>query len=213
MTSLATDLPMRLRTETRDLHDAAENHRFQRALVKGDLEKSAYVQWLEQMALVHRALDDAITATRGTSVAVASIPQEQLQSPYLDEDLAHFGVQRDDIRPVPATEAFVSDIAKAANEQPLAIFGIHYVLEGSNNGSRFIAMGLRRAFGLTPGAGDRYLDPYAEAQPVKWAEFKETMAALEVTTKEADLLVEWARKTFQAVTNIGEDLLKASTEG
>jgi heme oxygenase len=82
------------------------------------------------------------------------------------------------------------------------------VLEGSTNGSRHITRVIRKSYGFSGREGTAFLDPYGDAQPDRWAEFKRHLdAALTVT----DTLepVSGAQATFGALTAIGRHLFEA----
>ncbi|MEC9373014.1 MAG: hypothetical protein VYC34_04185, partial [Planctomycetota bacterium] len=68
------------------------------------------------------------------------------------------------------------------------------------------AMNVRKAYDLQPGRGDRYLDPYADRQRERWADFKARMLSLDFTTEESDRLVAAAREMFQAIADLSDDL-------
>lgn len=200
----------RLRTETRELHDAAEQHPFQRSLFKGSLPREQYVANLGQLYLVHRALEAKIRERISETPALAGVVREyQYQEPYLLEDLAYFGVEAESIQPVPATRAVIEAIERQGDECPVALLGHHYVLEGSNNGSRYIARNVSRAYGIPMGgAGLRYLDPYGDEQPAKWMEFKTDLLALSLTETEQDAVVSAAREMFAAIAAIGGEVFE-----
>ncbi len=200
----------RLRKETRDLHDAAEQHAFQRSLFKGTLPREMYIANLGQLYLVHKALEARIRERISDTPALAGVVREyQFQEPYLAEDLAHFGVDIGSIQPVPATSALIEKIERAAETAPVALLGHHYVLEGSNNGSRYIARNVAKAYGLSMGGpGLRYLDPYGEDQPAKWMEFKTDLLAVSLSESEQDIVVSAAREMFSAIAAIGGELLE-----
>ena len=144
--SAAPTVMERLRAETADLHSSAEGKDFQRRMVKGELTRDDYARWLGQMLLVHRALEAPLRALMG-SPAFAALREEQLQEPYLLEDLDALGQDPAAVTPLPATAALVASIERAATETPLALLGYHYVLEGSNNGNRYIVRQLAPALG------------------------------------------------------------------
>lgn len=198
----------RLKAETQDLHNAAEDHELQRTLFKGRLAREKYVEHLGQLFVVHRALEARLVAAQAATPAIAAVVKDyQLQSPYLRADLAHFGVDPERIAPTPAAAAIVERIERTAKENPVALLGYHYVLEGSNNGSKHVAIAVRKAYGLTAGQGDRYLDPYGERQRELWAEFKRDMEAVGFDDAQAAALVDAARAMFAAISAIGDDLM------
>jgi heme oxygenase len=91
--------------------------------------------------------------------------------------------------------------------EPASLLGLHYVLEGSNNGSRFIAKGLMGAYGMAPGAGLRYMDPYGAEQRERWRAFRTTMDEVGFSAEDSDRLLESARHMFQGIVEISDDLL------
>ncbi len=207
MTEETQSVMKRLRESTRDLHDAAEHHDFQRAFAQGSLPRDRYVGYLGQMYLVHKALEGQLRNAAESSEAIRSVVDErQYQVPYLVEDLEFFDVDPDSIEPLPGTRRVVDEINQMASE-PASLLGLHYVLEGSNNGSRFIARGLMSAYGLTPGPGLRYLDPYGDEQRERWLAFRATMDEVGFSQEDSDRLLEAARHMFQSIVDISDDLL------
>lgn len=199
----------RLKTSTQPQHDAAEHHPVQRALFKGRLPREGYVEMLGQLFLVHRALEESLRALLGARPALRSIVQDwQFQEPYLRDDLSFFGFASESIAPMPATVALLATIDRATRETPLAILGMHYVVEGSNNGSRYSAMAVRKAYGLPAGKGDRYLDPYGESQRERWAGFKTAMNASSFSEREAEELLLGAGAMFDGIARMSDDLLR-----
>ena len=203
----------RLRTETRDLHDQAEQNRWQGRMVGGQLTRDEYERWLGQMFLGHLALEKELRSLPLDQFPYTAIRSEHYQEPYLRADLEHFGVDPENIEPLAATAALIARIEEAANEQPLALLGFHYVLEGSNNGNRFIAKRLREVYDLEPGTGDRYLDPYGDRQREVWKRFKEDMVSAELPAGDQDQLVASAREMFQAIFDISNELEATSNAG
>lgn len=203
-----TDL---LRDSTRDLHDAAEHHEFQRAMFKAHISRAQYAEYLSQMLLVHKSLEGHLRRLRASVPAFGLVIHEfQYQEPYIREDLAFYGVAMDAIEPSPGTRELLADIDRAAAERPLALLGFHYVLEGSNNGSKYIAANLRKAFSLEHGVGDRYLDPYGDTQVERWQAFKRDLLASPFTDTERATLVDAARRMFTGISRISDDLLAPS---
>jgi len=207
MTEETRSVMKRLRESTRVLHDAAEHHDFQRAFAQGSLPRDQYVRYLEQMYLVHRALEDGLRSAAETSAAIRAVVDErQYQVPYLVEDLEFFEVDLGSIEPLPATQRLVGEIAQMASE-PASLLGLHYVLEGSNNGSRFIVHALMPAYGLSAGPGLRYLDPYGDDQRERWLAFRGDMDEVGFSEEDSDRLVESARHMFESIVSISDDLL------
>lgn len=213
--SASSSVMERLKVSTQSLHTAAEHHPVQRALFKGRLPRAGYVAMLEQLFLVHRSLEFALRALLEARPGLASIVEAwQFQEPYLREDLAFFGVDVETIEELPATVSLRAAIKRASNESPLAVLGMHYVVEGSNNGSRYSAMAVRQAYGLEAGRGDRYLDPYGDAQRDRWQAFKTAMNATAFDAKDVEALLLGAGVMFDGIARMSDDLLShVATEG
>ena len=196
----------RLRDATSDEHYQAEHHPFQQAMLNGDLSRQDYVDWLGQMYLIHGALEGALRRAVGENEGLSAVVVEhQYQLPYLRRDLEFFAVEPEAIEPLPATERFMALVGRNQDD-PMWLLGLHYVLEGSNNGSRFLARRVARAHDLAPGQGLRYLDPYGDSQRDNWMEFKRAMDALELSGPDRDRLVEAARQMYRTVSELADDL-------
>lgn len=196
----------RLKAATQPLHDAAERHEFQRQLLQGTLPLTSYIEYLEQMFIVHRCLEGHLRDAAGVHPAFSQVVRDyQYQEKYLREDLAHFGVDPCGIEPLPATAALTETLDGFAVSEPLALLGCHYVVEGSNNGSRFLSRAVRRAYDLTQG-GTRYLDPYGDAQRSLWEQFRSDMNALPFTNVEYTALQRGAQAMFEGIHAMQEDL-------
>lgn len=193
----------RLKAETAQLHRDAETSRFQRALVQGKVGREGYRAWLGQMLLIHEALDVALRAVAAAPAVAAVNRPDYERAADLRADLAELGEDTAQA-PLPATAALVSRIGAA---DALALLGMRYVLEGSNNGNSFIAEAIRREL---PGAPTRYLDPYGELQRERWAGFKRDMEAAAFGPAEQDRLVAAARQMFESIRDLSGQLAAAA---
>ncbi len=202
---------LELRESTASLHTVAERSGLQQLLVSGRVSRPHYAQHLGQMLLVHRALDAALRQAASVTPQVAAIVRdEQYQEPYLLQDLAFLGVDPAAIEPLPATAKIVAEIRQMASEDPAALLGYHYVLEGANNGNRFIARAMAGPLGVRPGAaGTRYLDPYGEKQRELWAAFKTNLDAITLTETSRARAIAGAKSMFEAVAKIGDEIMAA----
>ncbi len=207
-TTPSSSVMIQLRDSTTHLHAQAEGHAFQRSLVTGEVGRDAYARYLQQMLLVHRALESALRDASNKVPAISRVvTTEQFQEPYLLEDLAFYGASSEGLTPTPGARDLISQITAAS---PAALLGFHYVLEGSNNGNRFIARAIRGAFRLEGSKGVRYLDPYGERQREVWSAFKTAMDAERFTDAETAAMVEAAKAMFECITAISNDLTSAN---
>jgi heme oxygenase len=199
----STPIMDRLKVSTRTLHDEAEQGAFNRDLVRGRLPLAVYVESLAQLWEIHRTLEGHLRSVAGTSPRVRAVLRDyHYQQPYLLEDLAYFGRNPEAVQPLDATRSLKDRVDEAAGRAPICLLGFQYVFEGSNNGSKFLAKAVRRAYGLDDSNGTRYLDPYGERQPAYWQAFKADMNAQDFTPVECDALVEGARAAFQGVIEL-----------
>lgn len=199
----------RLKAETRAQHDSAERHDLQRALLKGALPRERYLALIGQLMLAHRALAAAIRQAATREPRLSRVWRDDYdQAPRIARDLAHFGMNPSSVEPTPATSAFIELIRSWASETPITLLGALYVLEGSNNGARFIARVVRDVYPVgADDAGASFLDPYGEAQPVRWGEFRSALNALELSRADKDAIIDAARATFVAISAIGDDVM------
>jgi heme oxygenase len=205
-----TDTPSvmaRLKEATAELHTRAERSPFQSRLVRGAVEPALYARWLSQMLQVHTELESRLRGVLARRPELASVVREDLfQAPRLRADL-------DALTPGAAyaegdaARRMRADIARAAEANPLALLGFNYVLEGSKNGGRFIARGVRRSLSLEPGRGDLYLDPHGEQQPALWAQYRRDMDAIALSEADVEAMVAAACRMFEFAAEVGDDVL------
>ena len=107
-----------------------------------------------------------------------------------------------------------------AAAQPAALLGMLYVLEGSTNGSRFIARSLARTFNENvksgkagpnagSGAGLSYLDPYGDAHPERWQSFKTDLNAANLEDH-LDAMIEASKIMFRSIADLSDELMGES---
>lgn len=216
-TARAASLMLNLRDSTADLHREAENHPFQKALATGKLDRELYVRYLQRMLQIHRALEAGLRGLMETDVRVAGVVyEEQFQEENLLLDLAHFGqagAVSDPASAVATVAAYENEVARLVAERNVGLLGHHYVLEGSKNGAKFIAHAVRGAYRLTPGSGDRFLDPYGAEQRSKWMSFKASMDAVSFTPDEQCDILSGASDMFRTIINLAAELAGEASRG
>ena len=99
----------------------------------------------------------------------------------------------------------LADIERAADEQPVTLLGMLYVMEGSTNGSKFIAAAIRKAYELT-GPGTTYLDPHGDLQKERWRTFKHDMDSVGFDEAESLAIINAAMGVFRCFINLSEEL-------
>jgi len=208
----ASDLPLSrmMKEGCADLHDKAERGRLPVRMTSGEMTRDEFARMLCQDAIWNKALDAAILEHRDSIPGLKALVEDiQLQGPYYDEDLAHYGASAQ-AEPTAGVKAMLEAIENARRSAPLALLGLHYVREGANNGNRYVAKKLRAAWGLNGGDGLRTLDPYGKNQRRLWEKFKAALDAQPFTAEEKTLLVQAGRTMFERVMAIHEDLAAAT---
>jgi heme oxygenase len=193
-----------------DLHDKAEHAKVPSRMVSGEMTIDEYCLMLQQDAIWNKALDLAILKRRGENAYLMALVDDiQLQGPYFDQDLAHFGLT-DECEPTPGVSAMCKTIEEAADKNSLTLLGLHYVREGANNGNHYVAKKLRASWGIEGDDGLRSMDPYGNNQRALWEKFKTTLDAQEFTAEEKEHMVHSGRTMFERVMAIHEDLAAAT---
>lgn len=204
----------RLREGTADLHEAVERHPFQATLMAGRLPREAFAAFLGQMWLVHRCLEGELRRRHSSEESLRNVVQDyQFKVELLEQDLSYFGVRPDAVRATAATRRLVETIGVLSEARPLALLGMHYVLEGSTNGGKFVARQVSAAYGLTGPEGLRYLDPYGDKQRVRWQAFKNAMEEARFEDEEQEALLAAARRMFAAIGGICDELWVEAQRG
>ncbi len=194
-----------LKDTTAAEHRRAEQSPFQKLLVSGRIPLDSYIDWLDQQWRIYRTLEQLLPPGQMTSSApLLQEPWARMQ--ILEEDLAHFGKEGGSRVPAKSTLDFVEQLKRSHREDPAALLGVLYVLEGSTNGSKYIAKNIRRAFGLER-PGTRFMDPHGDDQQARWATFKGLLDQV-ISPAEVPAVIEGAFATFAAVTDIGQELLE-----
>lgn len=198
----------RLRDSTAENHKNAEGHALQSQLAKGTLSKAHFVAYHAQLYLVHAALESQLSAKAAATLAISRVVKiYQLSAQYLAADLRHFGVDPAGVKPTPATTALTTTINTLASTDPIALLGMHYVLEGSKNGAKYLCRVVNKAYGLTPGQGALYMDAYGEQQRAYWQAFKDDMNAVGFSEEQTRAMIGAAMSMFDAIAAIGSDVL------
>ncbi|MHB8287063.1 MAG: biliverdin-producing heme oxygenase, partial [Caulobacteraceae bacterium] len=151
-------LMARLRTETRQAHDAIEGALdLDAALATRD----AYRRLLIRFYVFHAGWEPALAGLIGDAAFVEPRRKQGL----LGADLADLGL----------TAAQIAALAPCAPSPPLAsiseAFGAMYVLEGSTLGGQLISRQVAARLGLGPDDGARYYHAYGRDVGAMWRAF------------------------------------------
>lgn len=198
------NLMEQLKESTRSMHDSAESSKFQAYLANGALPIETYVDYLEQLFLVHRRLEESICSNAELKDI---LDRKELQLPFLEKDLEQFQRATDKIKARAATQRLLDKISESAVSSPSSLLGMHYVLLGSKHGGKFIARNCQESYKLAEGKGVLYFDPYGPNFMPVWKNFKDTMNARSFSQAESSAICKGAAEMFRSVAEIGDELM------
>ena len=196
----------RLKAATADQHAAAENHVFQRGLVRGKVSRTALAEHQSGLLGLVRLIQAQLLAQGPDWLRFADAMGGHGERLALDLESLGAGSHRS---PSPAVTRF-ADALGGASWSPEAALGAFYVVEGSMNGNRFI----RRALAEERpdlAASLRYFDPYGKDQRARWREFRSAIDRIGRTLRVPDEAVRAARQTFMVAGELAGEAQAAAT--
>ncbi len=204
---MANNIMEMLRDETRLLHNQTEGNDFQKSLFGGSLPKGQFVEYLGQMYLIHKSLEDALSELRVSNPIVASIIEDhQYQQPYLQKDLAGAQVAVDQLKPLPATKTLMQHIELLKRDSPMALLGCEYVLFGSKHGAKIMSKQIEK-YELGVQGAPNYFDPYGDKFSGYWQDFKAKMNAAQFSPSEQEDAINGAKDMFSGLSKVFDNLL------
>lgn len=195
-----------LKSTTRADHDSAEGHDFQRLLFSGQLPYETFCDYVGQLFVLHKALEDEMKVASKDERVKKVLGDWQFQEGFLDADLTVLGRKSADCKPLAATAKIIDQIKATGQKHPIALLGYHYVLLGSKHGARMICPNLKKSYNLEGHAGTLYFDPYEGKFMQLWGEFKDSMNSNQLNEGETAEILDAAKLMFQAMGAIGEGL-------
>ncbi|WP_371660146.1 biliverdin-producing heme oxygenase [Streptomyces sp. NBC_00280] len=186
----------RLRTSTRDWHDALEATPFASAMIAGTLPVERFVGQLAAYRVVLAALEGELSRVEDSSTdSVWSADLGKL--PFIERDLAYFASLGTVPGPwaVEEGEAFAAEIRKRAQESDLpALLGFLYVMEGSTLGALFLHPYVSAAYRLPGTDGVAY---YTSGDRDRWARLTARMDKALPDPEVQEQVVEAARLAYR----------------
>jgi len=203
----------RLRAETREIHARLEALPFFNALQEGLLARSAYVAFLEAMAPIHDALEQA--ASRAPAPLLAACWNDVLRRrPLLEQDLVHFQAERTGTLSRPLLHAIIlaEELALRERRDPTSLLGSLYVLQGSALGGLVLRPMVARSFGLDGTDGLAYLTGNAKQTMGIWTAFTTALNAAVQDPALQQRVVDAAIEAFEGMEQVVLALFPLITE-
>ena len=195
-----------LKQATAEAHRSAENHVFQRSLVRGHVSRVALARHQTGLLELVRAIETGLAALGSSGEGFRRAMRAH--ATRLEADLA--GLRNGE--PAPPPSPGVRALTEALGGEswpPQAALAAFYVIEGSMNGNRFI----RRALLATRPelAGHlAYFDPYGGDQRRCWQETRTEISRIGEQIGSPEVAVRAARATFEAAGALASEAVGSS---
>lgn len=173
-----------LKRVTEPEHQALET-RMARTGLDGSL--ASYRRLLTCFHSLYDPLERALEQLDWTATGLD--PAARRKSPWLAEDLAHFG-ETVPTRPISAALPPVRGIGDG--------FGVLYVLEGATLGGQIISRELRAGLGIGPESGGRFFAGYGAETGRMWQSFVAVLERAAEDPENASAISEAASATFRS---------------
>jgi heme oxygenase len=196
-------LTEQLKAETFPAHAQLQTAPFFAALAACQLPLESYVGQLRALAILHGVLEPALAAC--PDERVRSVWQDDMRKqPLLRQDLWYFEprVVADLKEAADAALKTAETLRRLSLDQPLALLGSIYVLEGSTLGAGVVRPMVARAFLLTGNEGLAYLHSYGGAARDHWQQFQHRLNGLELSVAERGQIVQAANDFFQQLETV-----------
>lgn len=169
-------------------HFQIEQTAFSKGMLDGSMTATNYSRGLVQLWHIHGTLESCATSSLEVT---GFFTKEMIRTETIQRDLQALGFSPDSFGQMIETIAIVEQMKDWALENPYAILGCIYILEGSRMGSLMIAKPLGQTLGLASGevAGIEYHTEGAVSTPMRLRSFKEKVDQAGLgTDAEAELI-------------------------
>jgi heme oxygenase len=176
---------------------------FFQALAACQLPLESYVGQLRALAIIHGVLERALDNCPDAWVA-AVWNRDMCKLPQLQQDLRFFEPRAvaDLKETVEAALKTAEQLRVQSREQPLALLGWLYVLEGSTLGAVVLRPLFARAFLLTGEDGLAYLHGYGRSVYTRWSGYQQRMNALDLSADKRDEITQAANNFFSQLETV-----------
>ncbi|WP_418275572.1 heme oxygenase (biliverdin-producing) [Isoptericola jiangsuensis] len=208
-------LSLLLREGTRSEHEQAETEGFVSRLMGGDLDVAAYADLAAQQLVVYTALEEASAAIRADARGATLVFDELTRVPAIERDLAHLHGPgwADEIRILPATEAYAARLREVAGSLPHYAAHAYTRYLGDLSGGQIIQRMMQRHYGMGTAGLEFYDFPeIPKAKPFKDL-YRERLDGLALDAAEVDAAVGEAQAAFRLNRAVFVELGRAHLPG
>jgi len=190
-------LMSRLKQETTSLHARLENLPFFAALANGTVPLGSYVNQLRAFATAFGTLEHETATILEPSIrAVLGVGESRFT--HLLRDLGCFGDRMipEIIEVKRHADAMAARIRLLGREDPVALMGYVYVLQGTILGNRVHLPDIQRAFAVDSTTGAAFYSGYGDRTDDYWAVFVSLMGSFDADNETTGRILAAAREAF-----------------
>ena len=209
MTEAVNDRPImeRLKTDTRSMHDNAEDQAFMRELMSGTLPKEVFAASLRPLQAIRCCLEKRLKANADHPAIAACIRPYHHYAELYESDVAYFGEAANvSVEEMKSIQEFHDLVREAEVAGPVNLLGIFYVLEGSNMGASMLRRKVQESYDIEGDEGTMAMVPHGRELMPRWREFSNCMNNLELTSKQRETILAFASNTFRVVGNLYREI-------
>lgn len=199
-----------LRRETRDLHTQAERSAFMGRLLRGQMQRPAYVALLRNLHAIYTALEPALRRHAGHAAVAPLILPGLWRTKSLERDLdaLHGAAWAAQVPLQRATMAYVARLHEIEKTDPTLLAAHSYVRYlGDLSGGQMLSRIVRDSLGLREGEGTAFYDfGDAERMTALKKAYRDGLASLALDEPKQQAVVAEAKLAFQAHQALFEEL-------
>jgi heme oxygenase (biliverdin-producing, ferredoxin) len=207
---MSSNLALKLREGTKKAHTMAENTGFIACFLRGTVEKQSYRKLVANLYFVYSAMEDAMHRLKDHPVMGKMYFPELDRKASLEKDLEfYYGSNwRNEIAPSKATQAYVAQIKKVADEDPekmIAHLYTRYI--GDLSGGQILKKIAVNAMNLNEGEGTSFYE-FAQIPDEKAFKtmYRSTLDNLPVSDEKGDAIVLEANDAFHHNMDMFQEL-------
>ena len=212
--NLAMSLPQRLKAATAEEHRRVERSGVMVTLLRGRVERVAYLALLRNLHAIYAALEPALLRHAANAVVGPVVMPELFRSDALESDLQTLRRDADPPAAVlqPATAAYVERLRELDATRPELLVAHAYVRYlGDLSGGQQLRRIVGQALGLAGGAGTRFYDFGDSARVSALAlRFRAALEEVGARAHDADAIVAEAESAFGRHGRLFEQLAAAA---
>jgi heme oxygenase (biliverdin-producing, ferredoxin) len=195
-----SNLALKLREGTKKAHTMAENTGFIACFLRGTVEKKSYRKLVANLYFVYSAMEEAMHGLKDDPVMGKMYFPELDRKASLESDLQfYYGDNwRDEVKPSVATQAYVAQIRKVAQEDPEKLIAHLYTRYiGDLSGGQILKKIAVNAMGLNEGEGTGFYEfDQIEDEKAFKTMYRAALNDLPVSDEKGDAIVEEANDAF-----------------